>query len=295
VIRTFLVFFILLTSLSVVAQQAVSTKELNRRIERQVRAYAEAPPHAKITLGTRTASGFAGYDTLPVFIEANGTKKTFNFLIAKDGRKLLYVREFDLSEDPYAKTMSRIDLRERPVRGAQDAKVTIVIYDDYQCPFCARFYVTIMNEVMTRYRDRVKVIIKDFPIAETHPWAMRAAIDSSCIAQNSSNAYWQFSDYVHTHQQEFNSKWKTADAGKPFPALDDLAVKTGERNGVEAAKLQACVAAQNAAPVETSLAEGKLLGVSATPTVFINGEEFEGVLTAEQVDAAVARALSEAR
>jgi len=293
VIRTHVICFILLTSLTVAAQQTIPTSELNRRIERQVRGYAEAPPDAKITLGTRTASSFAGYDNLPVIIEADGTKKTFNFLIAKDGGKLLYVREFDLSEDPYAKAMNRIDLRGRPVRGALIAQVTIVIYDDYQCPFCARFYVTVMNEVLTRYRDRVKVIIKDFPIAETHPWAMRAAIDSGCIAQASSSGYWQFADYVHTHQQEFNSKWKAGEPGQPFPALDDLAIKTGERNGVEAAKLQACIAAQNAATVETYLAEGKSLGVSATPTVFINGEEFEGVLTAEQVDAAVARALSE--
>jgi protein-disulfide isomerase len=125
---------------------------------------------------------------------------------------------------------------------------------------------------------------------------MRAAIDSSCIAQNSSSAYWQFSDYVHTHQQEFNSKWKAAaEPGKAFSALDDLTVKTGERNGIEPAKLQACIAAQNAAPVEASLAEGKSLGVGATPTVFINGEEFEGVLTVEQIDAAVERALSEAQ
>jgi protein-disulfide isomerase len=296
VIQTFLTYLFCLTSLLLAAQQAVPINELNRRIERQVRAYAEAPPESKITLGARSPSSFAGYDNLPVIIEANGTKKTFSFLLAKDGGKLLYVREFDLSEDPYAKAMSRIDLRGRPIRGAQDAKITIVIYDDYECPFCARFYVTVMNEVMTKYRDRAKVIIKDFPIAETHPWAMRAAIDSSCIAQNSSSAYWQFSDYVHTHQQEFNSKWKAAtEPGKAFSALDDLTVKTGERNGIEAAKLQACIAAQNAAPVEASLAEGKSLGVSATPTVFINGEEFEGVLTVEQIDAAVERALSEAQ
>jgi protein-disulfide isomerase len=286
--------FILAASFSVVAQQT-STNEIDRRIERQVRAYAEAPPEAKITFGARGPSNFAGYDKLPVDIEANGDKKTFNFLVAKDGSKLLYVREFDLSEDPYAKAMSKIDLHDRPVRGAQDAKVTIVIYDDYQCPFCARSYVTIMNEVMTKYRDRARVIIKDFPLTETHPWALRAAVDSTCMAQNSQNAYWQFSDYVHTHQQEFNSKWKPGEPDKTFSALDDLALKTAERTGAEANKLQACLAAQNPATVKASIAEGKSLGVSATPTLFVNGEEFEGVLTPEQIDAALDRALREAQ
>src|SRR5205814_2229706 len=103
IIRIFTRSFVLLTTLSLVAQQPVTTAELNRRIERQVRAYAEAPPDAKITLGSRSPSGFADYENVPVTIEANGIKKTFNFLLSKDGRKLLYVKEFDLSEDPYAK------------------------------------------------------------------------------------------------------------------------------------------------------------------------------------------------
>ena len=293
-IRIIIGFFVA-TSLSVVAQQTVPTTEINRRIERQVRAYAEAPPDAKITLGDRSASNFAGYDNMPVQIEANGTKKTFDFLIAKDGSKLLYVREFDLSEDPYAKVMRKIDLRDRPIRGARDAKVTVVIYDDYQCPFCARFYVTVMNEVMTKYRDRARLVIKDFPIAEIHPWALRAAVDSTCIAQNSPAAYWQFSDYIHTHQQEFNSKWKAGEPDKTLSALDDLALKTAERNGVEAAKLQACLAAQNRAVVEASIAEGKSLGIGGTPTLFVNGQEFEGVLTPDQIDAALDRALRDAQ
>jgi protein-disulfide isomerase len=290
-----LLSFVLATSLFVVAQQTLSTNEINRRIERQVRAYAEAPMDAKITLGTRSASNFAGYDKLPVDIEANGAKKTFNFLVAKDGSKLLYVHEFDLSEDPYARVMKKIDVRDRPIRGAQDAKVTVVIYDDYQCPFCGRFYATFMNEVMTKYRDRARVIIKDFPIVDIHPWALHAAVDSTCVAQNSTNAYWQFSDYVHTHQQEFNSNLKTGELDKTFSALDDLALKTAERNGVAAGKLQACLSAQNRATVEASIAEGKSLGIGGTPTLFVNGQEFEGVLTPEQIDAALDRALREAQ
>ena len=290
-----LLSFILAASLSVVAQQTLSTNEINRRIERQVRAYADAPMDAKITLGARTASNFAGYDKLPIDIEANGAKKTFNFLVAKDGSKLLYVREFDLNEDPYAKVMKKIDLRDRPIRGAQDAKITIVLYDDYQCPFCGRFYATFMNEVMTKYRDRARVIIKDFPIIEIHPWALHAAVDSTCIAQNSPSAYWQFSDYVHTHQQEFNNNWKAGELDKTFSALDDLALKTAERNGVQAAKVQACLAAQNRATVEASIAEGKSLGIGGTPTLFINGQEFEGVLTPEQIDAALDGVLRDAQ
>ncbi len=267
--------------------------ELNRRTERQVRAYAEAPPDSQLTLGAPVPSGFTGYDTLPVTIEQKGVRKTFNFLLSKDGKKLLYMKEFDLTEDPYAKVMSKMDLAGRPIRGAENAAVTLVVYDDYQCPFCARMYVTLVNEVMNRYRDRVRIVFKDYPIIEVHPWAVRAAIDSQCLAQQNAAAYWDFSDYVHTHQQEVNSKFKEHAANTPF-ALDTLAAETGQKHGANVAALQACLARQDQTLVETSLTEAKSLGVGATPTMFVNGEEVEGVLSAEGLRLVIDRALKEA-
>ena len=275
------------------AQQfAPLTPELQRRIERQIRAYTEVPPDARISFGVRSASNFAGYDNLPVTIEGNGKKKSLNFLLAKDGSKLLYMTEIDLNEDPYARNMRHIDLAGRPWRGAQDAKVSVVVYDDFQCPFCAKMYVTLMNEVMVHYRDRVKVVMKDFPIIDAHPWAMRAAIDSHCLADENLRAYWDFSDYVHTHQAEVSAKVKNA--GNDLTQMDALAREIGQKDGLKTDALQACLALQDPAKVESSMAEGKSLGVSATPTMFINGQEVEGGLTDEQLRLMLDRALNEA-
>jgi len=113
-------FLLLALALPLAGQQpGTAAGDLNRRIERQVRAYAEAPPDSKILLGPRTPSSFSGYDNLPVSIEQGAIKKSVNFLIAKDGSKLLYITEFDLLQDPYARNMSRIDLAGRPSRGAE--------------------------------------------------------------------------------------------------------------------------------------------------------------------------------
>jgi protein-disulfide isomerase len=266
--------------------------ELNRRIERQVRAYSEAPPDARLTLGKLSPSGFTGYDNLPVTIEQKGTSKTFNFLLSKDGKKLLYVKEFDLTEDPYKRVMDKIDLSGRPIRGAEKAAVTMVVYDDYQCPFCARMYVDLVNQVMNGYQNYVRIVVKDFPIVDAHPWAMRAAIDSQCLARQNSAAYWDFSDYVHTHQQEVNTRFKEHTGDTPF-ALDTLAAETGKRYGANAAELQACLARQDKTPVEASMTEARTLGVSATPTMFVNGEQVEGVLSAVALKLLIDRAIKE--
>jgi len=283
-------FIVVLAAAAFAAAQPVvaGRAQIDQRIERQVRAYSEVQPDARVTVGDRIASSFNGYDNVAVTIDRQGTTKVFNFLISKDGQKLLYIKEFDLSEDPYARVMNKIDTANRPLRGAADAKVTIVVYDDFQCPFCARMYVTMFSEVMGHYRDKVRILIKDFPLTGAHPWAMRAAVDSQCVAQQDSDAYWEFSDYVHTHQQEINQK-----ASANAAAMDAIALDIGQKHGVNAAKLQACLTAQDKSAVQASMHEGNELGVTATPTFFVNGQEIEGVLSAEQLRALLDRALAE--
>ncbi len=274
-------------------QPSVSESDLNRRIERQVRAYAEVPPDSRILLGARTPSSFSGYDNLPVSIERGDVRKTIGFLISKDGRKMLYLTEFDLSQDPYARNMSRIATAGWPWRGAEKGPVTVVVYDDFQCPFCSRMYVSLFNEVITHYRDRVTLVLKDFPLTEAHPWAMRAAVDSHCLAAENLAAYWEFSDYVHTHQQDVSNRIKAKGANN-LSAMDALAAEVGGKHAADSGKLQACLAKQDKTMTEGSMEEGKTLGVSATPTMFVNGEFVEGVLTPENIRMVLDRALSEA-
>jgi protein-disulfide isomerase len=292
--KTTMLAALLLLLSGIAFTQVPKAADLNQRIERQVRAYTEAPPNAQVTIGARTPSNFAGYENLPVTIEANGIRKPVNFLIAKDGSKLLYVTEIDLREDPYVANMRKIDTRGRPFRGAANAPVTLVVYDDFECPFCSRMYVTLMNEVMNNYRDRVKIVIKDFPILDAHPWAMRAAVDAHCLADQDLAAYWDFSDYVHTRQQEVSAKVIKAPGQIDAAALDAIAKDSGAKHQVRGDALQACIAAQDESRVHSSLAEGKSLGVSATPTMFVNGQEVEGVLTVETLRLLLDHAVKEA-
>lgn len=260
------------------------------RIEKQIRQYAEAPPDARVVLGEpKPSDTFHGYYALPVTIHGDQGDRRFEFLLARDFTRLIYPRTFDLTEDPFAKAARTIDIAGRPMRGNPQATVTIVMYDDLQCPFCAKQYIALFNEVMNRYRDRVKVVLKDFPMIDAHPWAMDAAIAADCVAQQNPDAYWQFADYVHTHQQAVTADWKASHAA----ALQRVAEQ--QASNIDAPKLTACLnAAPPRASIEKSLAEGRSLGVSATPATFINGEFFEGVLDTEELRAAIDRALREA-
>ena len=94
-------------------------------------------------------------------------------------------------------------------------------------------------------------------------------------------AYWELADYLHSNQRAINASQQNLPAS--FAEIDRQTMDFGKKNGVDLSRLQACLKAQSDAAVKASMAEGDKLGVSATPTVFINGERLEGALDADDV------------
>ena len=280
---------LLLICLGCIAQS--TPPEVSRRIEQQVRIFYTIPPNVKVVLGPTKPSEFTGYDALTITFDGGDKKKTYDFLLAKDGKTLLRMTRLDLSKDPFAEIMKKIDVNGRPTRGNSQAKVVAVNYDDFECPFCSRMHQTLFPALLKEYGDRVVFIYKDFPLAEIHPWATHAAVNANCLAAQNPDAYWDFADYMHANQKEVNSE-KSHDG--QFAALDRIAMAQGQKHNVDAAKLQACIKAQQDDRVKASVHEGEDLGVEATPTMFINGEKVDGALPIDELRAVLDRALVQA-
>jgi protein-disulfide isomerase len=224
-------------------------------------------------------------------MEGGEKKQTYDFLVSKDSKTLIRMTKMDLSKDPYADVMSKINLSGRPTRGNKDAKVIIVNYDDFQCPFCSRMHQTLFPKLLEEYGDRVQFVYKDYPLDEIHPWATRAAVDANCLAAQNNDAYWDFADYIHANQREVNSeKGSTAQ----FAALDRLTTAQGQKHNLDLTKLQACIKAQSTDSVKASVKEGDGVGVTATPTLFVNGQEMDGALPLTELRAAIDMALTQA-
>lgn len=292
--RRFLIAFLLLC-LGCAAQ--ANSPEVNRRIERQVRIYLgeKIPPTVNIAVGARTPSAdFPSYDKLVITLSQGERKQDIDFLVSKDGSSLVRVTKFDLNKDPYAEIMRKIDLSGRPIRGNKDAKVTIVNFDDFQCPFCSRMHAMLMQDVLKTYGDRVRIIYKDFPLVEIHPWATHAAVDANCLAAISPDAYWDFADYAHAHQSAITGGEQKPPFAPQFAALDRAATEIAQRRNLPLTPLQSCLKAQSDAAVASSAKEGAALGVEATPVLFINGEKVPGALPLPELQAVINRALRDA-
>jgi protein-disulfide isomerase len=285
--RTFLLSTLLALGLAAgcKAQQTPLDAAATRRIEVIVRSQFGVPQDVALALGARSASAFSGYDTLPITLSKNGHNQTINFLLSRDGKTLGRMDSFDLSKDP----MAAIDTAGRPVRGAANAQVTLVSYDDLECPYCARMHQTLFPGILDRYKDKIRIVYKDDPLTEIHPWAMHAAVDANCLNAQKVDAYWDYVDYIHAHMEEVSGEDR--DPVNAKGALDRIARQHGDLFKLDAAKLNACLAKQDETQVKASMKEAYLLGIEGTPVLFIDGERIAGLVPEASIKLAIDRAL----
>lgn len=165
-------------------------------------------------------------------------------------------------------TISNVTLGNDLILGNKDAKVTLLEFTDYQCPFCERYFKETFSQIKKDYVDtgKVKLVVKDYPLS-FHPNASKAAEASEC-AKNQ-NKFWEFHDALFIKQQEWAN-------------LDNNGVSNYFKNlsgglGVDQAKFSDCLdKSATKAEVDADIAEGNKAGVDGTPAFFLtNGDAFE--------------------
>lgn len=243
---------------------------LNRRIEVLVRSQFELPATVAISIGARKPSQFTGYETLPITITHSGKAQEFDFYISDDNTKLMHVDSMDLTKDP----ADAISIAGRPIRGNPNAKVTVVNFDDLECPYCARMHQELFPVTMDHYKDLVRYVYKDDPLTDLHPWAMHAAVDANCLAAQSGTVYWSYVDYLHAHGDEVTGDQR--DLNKSFAALDRIARQEATVAKLDGTTLDACLAKQDESQIKISVKLADALGIDGTPAVYVNGEKVNG-------------------
>ncbi len=155
------------------------------------------------------------------------------------------------------------------VRGNANAKVTIVEYSDFECPFCKRHHPT-MKAVMAKYGNDVNWVYRHFPLS-FHPNAQKAAESSECVAELGGNdAFWKFTDAVY----------EAADLANLAPLA--------KAAGVDEAKFTACVSSgKHAKKVQDQMNAGSAAGVNGTPGSFIINNDTK---TSQMISGAVPQA-----
>jgi len=157
-----------------------------------------------------------------------------------------------------------------PSEGKADAPVTVVEFSDFQCPFCLRVMPT-LKELRTKYGDRIRLVWKDFPLVQIHPQAFVAAQAGNCAREQ--GKFWEYHDKLFANQSSL-----TADSLKKYAA--DTGLDTGKFN-------QCLDTSKYEARVQDALAAGKGLGISSTPTVYVNGRMINGAQAIEVFESVI--------
>ena len=142
----------------------------------------------------------------------------------------------------------------RPSKGPADAPVTIVEFSDFECPFCRALFPT-LERIEADYKDKLRVVYLQFPLATMHTHARKAAEASLCAYEQ--NKFWPFHDAMFNDQQNLSVndlKQKAKDL-----SLDMKAFNTCLDSGKYLSEIQ------------SDMEEGVRVGISGTPAIFING------------------------
>lgn len=180
-------------------------------------------------------------------------------LITEDGKQLVVGELVDTTVDPFQEVKDKISMDNVPMKGSKDAKVTVVEYSDFQCPFCKKGK-DMLPQLLEEYDGKINVVFKQMPLAN-HNWAKAAAVASLCSYEQGNENFWTFHDSVFDKQKEI--QFSTAD--KQFK---DIAKEIG----LNLDEFNKCIESDDInARVQADIQEAQSIGVNSTPTFVVNG------------------------
>ena len=193
-------------------------------------------------------------------------KQDVPFYVSNDGRYLFRSDVVDLTIDPFQAVMQKIKLDGAPSRGPADAKVTVVEFSDFECPYCGQAWEIFEKQVYPQYADKVRFVFKQMPLTQIHPFAEDAAVAAMCALQQGNDQFWKLYEGLFAQQGEITKE--------NLPAkVEEIATAAG----LDVPKLKDCMQGRKSLDaVKADQAEAAAVGVSGTPTFFVNGRRVQG-------------------
>jgi protein-disulfide isomerase len=273
----FLAMLLVPGALSGLAESSNTTPKIDKqKFETYVR-YAEGfAPAVKIVVDDPVPSPFKGYYRVLVHLSSGAQKLDRLYYASADGQQFVAGNVWDINRSPFLDTIEHLPTN-GPSFGPANAKVTIVVFSDFECPYCRELAKVIRENIPQKYPNDVRVVFKDFPIDAIHKWARAGAEAAHCLDREKPGTFWTFHDWIFEHQQEID----------PANLHDKVIAFTTQQN-LSPDKVSACMESHaTAAEVNASQQSGQELQISRTPTLFVNGRTVPGAVPWEQLETVI--------
>lgn len=163
-----------------------------------------------------------------------------------------YNAKFTIKQIP--PTVQTISTENQPSRGKATAPVTVVMFTDFQCSACSATH-PVLQEVLKTYADKIRFVVRDFPLVTIHENAYNAALAAN--AAHTQGKFFEYTEILYQNQAK----------------LDETSlIQYASQVGLNVKQFEADLKSKKFAPeVERDIADGKTLGISGTPTIYVNG------------------------
>jgi protein-disulfide isomerase len=220
----------------------------------------------KVEIGDPKPSTVPGFSEVDVHGSTDAASVNETLYVSKDGQKIFRGAVFDVNQNPFKEQLDKLHSDLQPSLGTPGAPVVIVLFSDFECPYCKEEAKALRSNLVSTYPKEVRLYFKDMPLTQIHPWAMAAAIAGRCIFRQNPAAFWDYHDWIYERQAEV-----TADN------LKSMILEYAKGKEIDALQLERCIDSKaTEAEIQKSIAEGKALGVAGTPTVYVNGRPLMG-------------------
>lgn len=221
-------------------------------------------PDFEVRLGPLAPSASPSFYLVPIHVTFSGQSGTEAVYVSKDGKTFLRGDIYDMSSSPFADNLAHLNIEGNPTIGPANARVTIVEFSDFECPHCRELFKN-LKTIEASY-PQVRVVFKDFPLTQIHPWTDTASIGARCAYIQSPAAFWKVHDSIFNNQ----------DLISPENVWEKL-LKFATDAGLDTDVFKTCMSSPDAKQaVEANRADGQALNIGSTPTVFVNGRALVG-------------------
>jgi len=256
-------FFLIACLLLPLAQPAADKKSALDKptLEAYVRHLFVWGPQIKVDISNPKPSPLPGLMEVIVHASAGNAAQDEVFYISKDGQTLVRGSIFDVKDNPFKADLDKLKTDLQPSFGTPGAPVVLVLFSDFQCPFCKEEAKMLRGNILSAYPKQVRVYFKDLPLDQIHPWAKPAAMAGRCVFKQNPAAFWDYHDWVYEHQAEITKD-----------NFHDKALEFAKGKEIDALQFGRCMDTKaTEAEVDKSVAEARELKVMSTPTLFVNG------------------------
>lgn len=284
-LATFLLTFQVISTSKKQSSKKVDFALHKERIEIYLQKSLNLPSHISVKVGEVKDTKANGLKILQVKFEDRNNQNIQNteYVITDDYKYIILGQLLNTEEDPYQEKMKKIEISERPTKGNKNAKITMVVYSDFQCPYCVKM-IPIEEEILKLYPGKVKIVFKNFPLDRRGAgWAREAAIWSLCAFSQNNNKFWKLHDFLFQKQQEITKE-----------NLKEKVIEFCKNEDINISQLQNCYDNKLTENIlNKDMEEAAQVGVRSIPTSIVQGKTIVGAQSLETFREVIDRILKE--